>query len=188
MYVSDEEIARMERRYGTPRADRFTFEMTAGEWKALRKSQTGGRAHDVTLFVIRDGRLAAIAKHAYPPGLYRAPSGGLLPGETMEAGIAREMLEETGITARLTRYLLRVGVDFTHRGEMVAWTTHVFAGEYVSGEIGPRDRKEIREARWVPLEDLSGPIRDGLIASGSSGLRYRARLHERVMEILGEER
>jgi hypothetical protein len=62
--------------------------------------------------------------------------------------------------------------------------THVFAGEFVSGEIAPLDLEEIREARWSPLEELAGTIRTALMASGSAGLRYRAWLHDRVMAIL----
>jgi len=186
MYVSAGEIRRMENLYGTPAQERMSIEMPAAEWRILRRSQVHGRAHDVTLFVLRDGMLAAIAKHPYPPGIYRAPSGGVLPGESMEEGIQREMLEETGLQVRLKRYVLRVRVDFSHGGEVEPWTTHVFTGEAMPGEIGPLDLEEIREARWVPLEDLSGRIRDALLASGSAGLRYRAWLHERVMAAIGE--
>jgi len=186
MYVSDDEIRRMERLYGIPVEEKLSFEMMPREWQILRRSQVHGRAHDVTLFVLRDGSLAAIAKHPYPPGIYRAPSGGVLPGETMEAGIAREMMEETGLRVRLKRYLLRVAVDFSHQGEVAHWTTHVFSGEALPGEIemAPLDLEEIREARWVPLEELSGRIRQTLIASGSAGLRYRSWLHDRAMALL----
>jgi 8-oxo-dGTP pyrophosphatase MutT (NUDIX family) len=184
MYLSTAEIARMEGLYGTPVEERLCIEMAPREWKVLKRSQSNGRAHDVTLFVLRDGLLAAIAKHPYPPGIYRAPSGGVLPGETMEAGIAREMMEETGLEVRLKRYVLRVRVDFLHGGEMVRWTTHVFTGEALPGEMAPLDLEEIREARWVSLEELSGRIQSTLLASDSAGLRYRAWLHDRVMKLL----
>ena len=186
MYVSAGEIRRMEGLYGTPAEERTSIEMPAGEWRVLRRSQVHGRAHDVTLFVLRDGMLAGIAKHPYPPGIYRAPSGGVLPGESMEEGIQREMLEETGLQVRLKRYVLRVLVDFSHEGEVVHWTTHVFTGEALPGEMGPLDLEEIREARWVPVEDLAGRIREALLASGSAGLRYRAWLHDRVMAAIGK--
>jgi 8-oxo-dGTP pyrophosphatase MutT (NUDIX family) len=155
------------------------------EWRILRGSQVGGRAHDVTLYMILDGRVAAIAKHPYEEGIYRAPSGGILPGETMEEGMAREMREEVGVEIRIRRYLLRAQVDFSRSGERVAWTTHVFTADPLSRDLVPRDRREIREARWVPLEELSGRIRERLLASPSAGLRYRALLHDRVMEELG---
>jgi len=176
----------MEARYGKPAEERVAYEMGPREWEILKRSQVHGRAHDVTMFVIRDGRLAAIAKHPYPAGIYRAPSGGVLPGETMEEGIAREMMEETGLGLRLQRYLLRVQAAFSRGEETVQWTTHVFTAEALPGEMSPLDLEEIREARWVPLAELAGPIRRSLMASGSAGLRYRAWLHDRVMELLQE--
>ena len=185
MFITREEIERMERRYGRPAEARMAFEMGEREWGILRGSQTGGRAHDVTLYLIRHGQVAAIAKHPYPEGIYRAPSGGILPGESMEEGMAREMEEEIGVEIRIRRYLLRVRVDFSRGGEQVAWTTHVFTGDPLSFDLVPRDRREIREARWIPLDELSGPIRERLRASPSAGLRYRALLHDRVMEALG---
>jgi 8-oxo-dGTP pyrophosphatase MutT (NUDIX family) len=186
MYLSAGEIKTMERLYGTPEEERLSIEMGAPEWAILTRSREHGRSHDVTLFVLRDGKLAAIAKHPYPPGIYRAPSGGVLKGESMEAGIHREMLEETGLRVRLTRYLLRVFVEFSREGETVGWTTHVFTGEALPGEMAPLDLEEIREARWVPLEELSGRIRSALLASPSAGLRYRAWLHDRVMSLIGK--
>jgi len=50
----------------------------------IRSSQIDGRAHDITLYIENAGRIAVTAKHDYPPGLYRAPSGGLHAGETLE--------------------------------------------------------------------------------------------------------
>ncbi|HEV8337825.1 MAG TPA: NUDIX hydrolase [Candidatus Polarisedimenticolia bacterium] len=184
MHVTDAEIRRIEGLYGKPEEENLAFEMGPREWEILRRSQSHGRVHDVTLFVIRDGQLATIAKHPYPPGIFRAPSGGVLPGESMEEGIAREMMEETGLEVRLTRYVLRVRVEFQHRGAKTNWMTHVFAADFVSGEIAPLDLEEIREARWSPLSELAGTVRQALLASGSAGLRYRAWLHDRVMAIL----
>jgi len=188
MFLSEQDIGRMEKRYGVPAVERMSFEMGEREWTVLRGSQAHGRAHDVTLFVFNKGRLAVIAKHNYPSGLYRAPSGGVLPGETMAEGIAREMMEETGLEIRVRNYVLRVHVDFTHRMAKIAWTTHVFTGERVAGRIRPRDTQEIREARWVDLGELAGGVRRKLLNSGSAGLRYRALLHDRVMEEMGRRR
>ena len=184
MFLNSEEIKRMERLYGRPAEDHVSFEMGERDWGVLRGSQTAGRAHDVTLYVRRGEDVAVIAKHNYPPGIFRAPSGGLLPAESMEAGIAREMMEETGLEIALRRYLLREEVDFSHGSEVVHWTTHVFTADPISTDLAPRDHKEIREARWISMEELSGRIGDALAASPSAGLRYRAYLHRRVMEEL----
>jgi 8-oxo-dGTP pyrophosphatase MutT (NUDIX family) len=184
MFVTAEEIARMEVLYGKPAEDRIAFEMTDREWDLLRRSQKHGRAHDVTLYVQNGEEVAVIAKHSYPPSVYRAPSGGVMPGESMEAGIAREAMEEIGVEVRLRRYLLRERVDFLHGTESVLWTTHVFMASPVTLELSVNDQKEIREARWIPMLELSGPIAEMLAASASAGLRYRGYLHKRVMQEL----
>ena len=185
MFLEAEEIKRMERLYGRPAEDRAAFEMGEQDWAVLRGSQTAGRAHDVTLYVRRGEDVAVIAKHGYPAGIYRAPSGGVLPGESMEAGIAREMMEETGLEIRLLRYVLREFVDFSHAGVVVRWTTHVFDAEPLTTRMSPQDHQEIREARWIPLRELSGRIGTALESSASAGLRYRGHLHRKVMEALG---
>ena len=184
MFVKAEEIARMERLYGRPAVDRVAFEMGRKDWGILRGSQVDGRAHDVTVYVTRGEEVAVIAKHPYPPGIFRAPSGGVLPRESMEEGIAREMMEELGLEVALRRYLLREVAVFTHEGEVVRWTTHVFTAQPLTIELAPRDHKEIREARWISIDELTGRIGEALAASPSAGLRYRAYLHRRVMQEL----
>jgi 8-oxo-dGTP pyrophosphatase MutT (NUDIX family) len=184
MFLKAEEILRMERLYGTPDEERIAVEMGEREWALLRRTQTRGRAHDVTLYVLQGDSLAVIAKHSYPAGVYRAPSGGVMPEESMEEGIAREVSEELGITVSLQRYLLREMVDFLHGGETVLWTTHVFTARPLTTELAPTDHKEIREARWASLQEVSGPIAAALAVSPSAGLRYRGYLHRRVMETL----
>jgi len=184
MFVKAEEIVRMEQLYGAPDEERITVEMGEREWALLKRTQTRGRAHDVTLYVRRGDDLAVIAKHSYAPGVYRAPSGGVMPEETMEEGIAREVSEELGIAIRLQRYLLREKVDFRNGSETILWTTHVFTADPVTTVLAPTDHNEIREARWVPLGEVSGPIGKALATSHSAGLRYRGYLHRRVMESL----
>ena len=184
MFVTQDEIARMERLYGRPAEDRVAFEMSRKDWGILRGSQANGRAHDVTVYVMRGQEVAVIAKHPYPPGIFRAPSGGVLPAESMEEGIAREMMEELGVEIALRRYLLREAVDFSHGDEAVRWTTHVFTADPVTTVLDPQDHKEIREARWISMDELTGRIGEALAASPSAGLRYRGYLHRRVVEEL----
>jgi ADP-ribose pyrophosphatase YjhB (NUDIX family) len=184
MFVTPEEITRMERLYGTPAEDRVAFEMERKEWTTLKRSQTRGRSHDVTLYVRHGEQVAVIAKHSYEPGIFRAPSGGIHPEESMEAGIGREMMEEMGVEIEIQRYVLREKVDFSHAGKLIRWTTHVFTAHPRSLELAPQDHKEIREARWIPMSELSGRIGQALATSRSAGLRYRGYLHRRVLQEL----
>ena len=42
---------------------------------------------------------------AWPPGMYSTLAGFVEPGETLEAAVAREVLEEAGITVHSVKYV-----------------------------------------------------------------------------------
>ena len=184
MYISAETIHELEHKFGAPREVYLAYEMTKSELDAVRRSQKHGRAHDVTLFIFSEGRLVVIRKPMYPPGAYRAPSGGIEPGEPFEQGAIREAREETGLVVSLDKYILRARVKFSHGDKSIDWTSHVFLASPIGGELAPVDTHEIVEARLVRTHDLIGPIRKALLASGSTGLRYRSDLNDIVMQEL----
>lgn len=184
MYVAEETIRQLERKYGLPEVLHFRQAMIEPEFEILIGSMKHDRAHDVTLFIFDGPHLVTIRKHMHPEGVYRAPSGGLNPGENFEKGALREAYEETGAVVELQRYILRIHVIFTHSEEDVPWTSHVFIAKYISGELRPVDTKEIAEVKLVSLEQLQGEIRDNLLATGSGGLAYRVALTDKVMELL----
>ena len=187
MYISAEAINEIESKYGTPAEIRLSYEMTEREFNLVRRSQKHGRAHDVTLFILIENSVVVIKKPMYPPGAYRAPSGGINPGENFEAGAIREAYEETGLAIELVKYLLRARVKFTHESGVIDWTTHVFTANPVGGSLEPIDTHEIVEARLAGIGELSGPIKRALLESGSTGLRYRAELGDVVLEMLIED-
>jgi 8-oxo-dGTP diphosphatase len=189
MYISAEIIRELEKKYGTPEELSFAYEMTQTEFELVRASQKHGRAHDVTLFIFdHDDRVVVIRKPMYPPGAYRAPSGGVAPGETFERGALREAYEETGLVISLEKYIIRARVCFSHGNRLIDWTSHVFTSSSADGELDPIDTHEIAEARWVTVAEMMGSIRDALLASGSTGLRYRSELADAVVRRLVEER
>jgi len=184
VYVTPAIIAAAEAGYGAPRKLRVSYEISAPELAMIRGSQRDGRAHDVTLFVFNNDRLAVIAKPSYLPGAYRIPGGALRRDEAMDAGALREGLEETGLTARVRHYLLRIHARFSLGDDGVDWTTHVLSATTEQTAIDPIDTREIREARWSSLDELNGPIRDALRASGRPLFRYRGDLHQWAAEQL----
>lgn len=187
MYVPSEMILELEKKYGQPEELWLAYEMNEREFEIVRGSQKHGRAHDVTLFIIKDGRIVVIKKPMYPPGAYRAPSGGVEPGEQFEEGALREAHEETGLVVSLEKYILRARVRFTYADGTINWTTHVLTASEIGGELQPIDTREIAEARYATVDELNGGIRDALLASGSTGLRYRSELNDVVMRKLSEE-
>ena len=59
-----------------------------------------GRKLVVGGFVLRDGKVPLLRRsaHEYLGGLWEIPSGGVEAGESFDEALAREFLEETGLT------------------------------------------------------------------------------------------
>lgn len=167
----------IEQKYGTPRELTMSFDMNPAEFDMLKESMKDGRDSDVTLFIFKDAKVIVIAKPWYPRGLYRAPSGGIKPGEDMELCAKREAYEETGVQIKLVHYVLRIQVTFTCAQAGQEWTSHVLVAEYVSGRLHPIDTREIREADLLSLDELAA-MKDRLLQQDSGGLHYRAALTE----------
>lgn len=177
MYVTAEIIREVEQRYGTPVEIARQYEMTPKQLDIVRLGQKHGRCHDVTLVIVDDERnIVVIRKPSYPLGAYRAPSGGVEMGESFEDGAIREAKEETGLDIVLEKYLIRANVRFRCGFEVIDWTTHVLQARPIGGTLQPIDTKEIVEARKASFAEITGPICETLIATGSPGLRYRAEL------------
>lgn len=149
-------------------------------------SRHHGRSHDITLFIARGDEWAVIAKPSFPPGIWRAPSGGLHPGEELEAGALREALEETGLVISLERYLVHIDATFRHGGAIEPWHSEVFLARVVSGDLAPIDTREISGARWMTRPELQGVVRERLLASGRGLFAYRAALHDATFAALDE--
>jgi len=182
VFVSAESIRGWETRYGKPAEWSHVQPISEEDQNVISHSQRHGRQHDITLYIEGDGKIAVVAKPFYPPGLYRAPSGGLDPDEDLESGAMREGHEETGLTVRLEKYLLRAHVRFTCRLGDIEWHTHVFTASTPDRKIAPTDHHEIREARWADpgeFQDFDLIMR----RSERGGLQYRARLHEQVARL-----
>lgn len=183
-----EMLTDIQRKYGTPRALNMSFSMNQEEFDMLKDSMKDGRNSDVTLFILKDNKVILIAKPWYPQGLYRAPSGGIKPDEDTEATAKREAYEETGTRIELVRYILRIQVTFTCGQESINWTSHVFTARHLSGELRPIDTREIKEATWLSLEELSS-MKSKLLGQNSGGLAYRAALTEAAInEILSAQK
>jgi ADP-ribose pyrophosphatase YjhB (NUDIX family) len=183
MYVTDDMIARMVGRYGQPQTAQYEIETPRKEFGSIRNSQKHGRSHDFTLYIFKGDKVIVNAKHFYPPGLYRAPSGGLIPDEGFRAGIAREAMEETGCEIELERFLLRTMVGFVNGSARIDWQSYVFRARYLAGDFAFTDRREIREVRLAELEEFER-FSEIMRSSEVSGLHYRAWLHDRVTEQL----
>jgi ADP-ribose pyrophosphatase YjhB (NUDIX family) len=185
-WVDDQLVAAASARYGTPATFSMELEISRAERDLVLLSTAKGRHHDVTFFVLNGERLALIRKPQYRAGWWRPPGGGVAQGEDLEAGAAREAREELGVSIVLQRYLVRAAAVFTHEGLVIPWTTHVFEATTEEDVLAPVDTHEIAAARWGTLEELAGPIRERLLASGRALWRYRVALHDAAAEAIQE--
>ena len=108
-----EDVKRLAHRYGQPVEMHIDVPMREWEFNLLRYSKDDGRYRDATILIPYEGKLVCIVKHAYPQGIARPPSGGVVPGEPLDAAAEREAYEETGLRVRIERYLVRVACNFT---------------------------------------------------------------------------
>jgi 8-oxo-dGTP pyrophosphatase MutT (NUDIX family) len=175
------DFAPIEKRYGKPKSLKMSFPLNSKEFKNLKDSMKDGRDSDVTLFIFKHKKVIVIAKPWYGEGLYRAPSGGWKPDESLEEVALREGYEETGTKIKLQRYILRIEVIFSHSRKKVIWTSHIFTAGYLSGKLQPIDKKEIKEVKLLTLAELSS-LKPHLLKTGSGGLAYRAVLTEKALE------
>jgi 8-oxo-dGTP pyrophosphatase MutT (NUDIX family) len=184
MHVDDRVLAPLRARFGDPAVLAWDGDVSEQEFRLA--SSNPARRHDVTVFVFNGERLALIRKPQYAPELWRPPGGGINPGEDFVAGTRREMVEELGIPVELDRYLVRTDARFRFGGEELEWATHVFAAHTDAEELAPQDTVEIAAARWGSLDELQGPIRERLLASGRALWRYRVALHDAAARQLRE--
>lgn len=80
-------------------------------------------------------------------GLWEFPGGKLEDGETIEACIRREILEELAIEVEVGEHLVNVEHAYTH----FRVTLNVYHCRHVAGEPQPLECDEIR---WVTLEEI----------------------------------
>jgi ADP-ribose pyrophosphatase YjhB (NUDIX family) len=180
VHVDDALLAPVRASLGEPVELAWEGEISDGEWEVATHNPT--RFHDVTLFILDPARrLALIRKPQFGPGIWRPPGGGIHPGETFVAGAVREALEETTLRVELRRYLVQTRAVFRNGGRELPWQTHVVLAETADTAIAAGDPAEIEAARWGTLEELGGPLRERLLASGRAFWRYRVALHDAAL-------
>jgi 8-oxo-dGTP pyrophosphatase MutT (NUDIX family) len=101
------------------------------------------------------------------------PKGGPNPGERPEETAAREVREETGVTATVREPLGDVNYWYRRGGRRVYKTVHFYLCDFVTGSTDDHDH-EVEEARWIPLSEavtaLSYPGERALIERALSKL------------------
>jgi len=183
VHVGEAALAAVRERFGTPLDLPWEGEISDAEWSIA--THNPARTHDVTLLILDPARrVALIRKPHFAAGIWRPPGGGIKPGEDFVAGAVREAREETGLHVELRRYLVASNAVFSNDGRELHWRTHVVLAETGDDELAPDDPEEIAEARFGTLDELAGPLRERLLATGRAFWRYRVALHDAALDAL----
>ena len=186
----------MKRRlYGTDRADAIRISTIARHYQS--QGSTRGRsllADDsrrrseprirLTGILVDDGKILLVRQVLRECAHWNLPGGALEQDETCESGVARELLEETGLRVEVDR-LLYVTDRFKHLGNHVV--DLCFAVKRVGGRLAcpgvTPDGETIAKAAMVPIDHLAGYgfsqrfvglVKEGFPESGS----YKGDFHD----------
>ncbi len=183
--MTDEEFAALCERYGTPKQYSFDADFMDFECDLVRRSSSKGRQHDLTCFIPKDGGFVTIQKHDYArTGIYRAPSGGAKPGESLGDAAVREMKEETGLDVELNRFVLDMTLNVKCPEGIIPWRSLVFLADEIGGVMEPEDTYEIFKVKISSRDEMLGPIKQLMELSGWGGFAYRAFLTTKFFEEL----
>jgi 8-oxo-dGTP diphosphatase len=119
----------------------------------------------VSAAIYREGRILLV-RRARAPGrdLFSLPGGVVEAGETLAEAVAREVLEETGLTVepvRLAGHREVIVRDADGRVER-HFVILAFACRWRAGEAAPSE--EVAEARWVAPDEIAGLATTGGLA------------------------
>ena len=116
----------------------------------LELTRTGQTMLDAVIAVITKGEKVLLIQRAanIRGGGHWAPvSGEVEPGESQEAAVAREAMEEVGLTVRPIR---KVWENVSTRG---TFRLHWWMAEYVGGELA-LNLAEVSDARWLTVDEI----------------------------------
>jgi len=118
------------------------------------------RTDQAIITAVTDGQRLLLGRQApWPPRRWSVLAGFVEPGESLEQTVAREVLEESGVRVRGSRYLASQPWPFPG-SLMLGFLAQAEPDEPVPGD-------ELEEVRWFAAED----IRAGLARSWHAPLR-----------------
>ena len=118
----------------------------AGARRRTRQEHSSGGA----VVTLRDGQphVALIATRGKTR--WGLPKGAVSQGETSEAAALREVLEETGLTAKIVKPLDTIEYFFRAGDTLIQKRVDFYLMEYVGGELQPQ-LSEVDDVEWVEL-------------------------------------
>ncbi len=119
------------------------------------------RTDPAVIVAVSDGARLLLGRQAgWPPGRYSTLAGFVEPGETPEQTVVREVMEESGVRVRTSRYLSAQPWPFP--------SSLMLGFQAVAEPDPPRASDELEDVRWFSREEVTRAL-DG--APGGEGLR-----------------
>ena len=188
--INEAEISELNADYGPGERRQVALEVSAqtfDDW--LRKMVTkANRRGEVVLVIQRpDGRTLLHTKRFYPEEVYRLPTGGVHPDESVLSGVTREAREETGLTVTVDRFLGTVEYEFCHQGERLFFVSYVLLLQTDSDPPVVQDPDEqITGFRYVTpreIREVPAQLR-GLPSEWADWGRFRALPHDFIADVM----
>jgi NAD+ diphosphatase len=130
-----------------------------GGWKrqcAACQTEHFPRTDPVAIMLaLHDGKCLLGRQAAWPAGMYSALAGFIEPGETIEEGCARELMEEAGLTATAVRY---------HSSQPWPWPSSLMMGlmAEVDSDAAAPDQTELEAVKWFTKAEAAALIKGEL--------------------------
>jgi len=166
--VDERELEQLAAAYGQPQMR--TIKMEGDEYLfATRLYRSQDRRGEVVLAVERPARLPrrgqarCVLLHRkgwYEPEVYRLLSGGIGLDEAVEATLARELGEETGLTLHTTHLLGVLDCRIHYASEEISFVSYVFHLPRTEGVLRLPRTEDIVDFREVPIADLPAVAED----------------------------
>ena len=128
------------------------------------------RTDPVVIMLAVDGDACLLGRQPrFPKGMYSALAGFVEPGETIEAAVRREVLEEAGVVCRAVQYFASQPWPFP---------ASLMIGSFAQAESRALevDRVELEDARWFSRDEamalVEGRHPDGLLAPAKMAIAH----------------
>jgi NAD+ diphosphatase len=140
-----------------------TVMVDAGHMRRCTNPDDGGMHHPRTdpcvIVLVHDGDRVLLGRRpTWPPGRFSVLAGFVEPGETLEAAVAREVEEESGVRVRRDTVAYVASQPWPFPASLMLGFTAAAA----SIEIAPHDG-ELAEVRWMSREELRRGVARGEI-------------------------
>lgn len=151
LVVTAKAVLQWHRSHGFCSACGARSDMVQGGWQRTCPAcaaQHFPRTDPVVIMLVTKGNSVLLGRNAaWPEGMFSLLAGFIEPGETIEAAVRREVMEETGVTCGPVSYLASQPWPFP-ASLMIGARTEAVTSDIVI------DPEELETALWVTREEL----------------------------------